>query len=1114
MLSFLVDEDPLVNGEDLWDVYYHAFVDNDTIKGLVNQISKLLHVSSSIEFWKASRYAKAIQFCDADTLADVRRVWERILREAESFQTEDRMKNYENNFRASKDCYKKHGKGDLNLAALRAAAPLSLQAQVVTPLTWTRYWKDGTVTLRRADAEFPNPLLIGLLSDFEILHYASDPVQCFHIATAYTPLVNSSPLLPPETEKNLAPAAAAKTQFKEWTSAAKQLLGKRMVTRYACAEALAFSHTLQSVAEGASSANMYRRPWDSRPLNLDEPTPTAFDLIETSNLAHHIGALNIIVAAGPLLIDQPWATLFTDTHIDPKEAGPRALKGILCADVSTVALLLGLSPVEYWTNCKCESHLEELVNQRSNKVSAKVSWKPDHQLSGHPKGRGKLHIDEDSLCRLLLPLARRMIEPDAPTDGSTNTIIPQGRDYPHFHYGSIAVLLKMLKKRVQTNWEAVHIRLFDLISGDRTLLFSSNLTQDFAAQLHAMGVDTQPWLKSEMKVMPEFGAFNLWKSIPEVVSLTLVIPHANVDRLYYGRGSEDMYAPILLGSVRSSPGGPPESMWHNMFGGVHLTFGTVRETSTPDKDDYEVSVDQDEAGWLGDASLIASFYVPTSALQVNPRYTRIGLMVQHSVRNSLAWRHILGADMFIQEERFVDRKKVLITKHMPGQKGYPVVCGHAKDFPVILEKPADGEGVRLDADVSTSEDRITAVKGHLSFTSGKAKKLLADKVPIELQQKGPFVIDVVFDDGKLISPVRFPVPVRKERSTTRIARKSGYIEVIAPVAQPGDSKELADFALLVVLSPTGVPVAMNAPHLNLDALPIIDLQSSQEKLRWLTTLTSLQFSDREKRLRELALDVTGISDDTRVNFKESLFSMFMLSSGLQGGQTGLFAINHPGQGGIHMLIFVSAIRLDGDSGSVVLDAAIIPFSNELVESGELETFLLILRTLECCTLEVNDEELILWKKVLPALVERCRTWEHTSKCEYKEQSATIPLSLKEGRPVVCSCGEGEIPENFMNLPEWETAAMYASRLAISPLFAVSFVEQVLDRSLLTELASEVASMGLEETPTDRCRTCNKKVAQDGGSLKRCNRCRKARYCSAECQKKDWKKHRMECKEEA
>lgn len=40
-----------------------------------------------------------------------------------------------------------------------------------------------------------------------------------------------------------------------------------------------------------------------------------------------------------------------------------------------------------------------------------------------------------------------------------------------------------------------------------------------------------------------------------------------------------------------------------------------------------------------------------------------------------------------------------------------------------------------------------------------------------------------------------------------------------------------------------------------------------------------------------------------------------------------------------------------------------------------------------------------------------------------------------------------------------------------------------------------------------CYNCKKTVEQ----MKRCGKCKTAKYCSAECQKKDWPKHKLECK---
>jgi len=44
-----------------------------------------------------------------------------------------------------------------------------------------------------------------------------------------------------------------------------------------------------------------------------------------------------------------------------------------------------------------------------------------------------------------------------------------------------------------------------------------------------------------------------------------------------------------------------------------------------------------------------------------------------------------------------------------------------------------------------------------------------------------------------------------------------------------------------------------------------------------------------------------------------------------------------------------------------------------------------------------------------------------------------------------------------------------------------------------------------------CMNCGNKKPVDGGNLKRCARCKFAKYCSKQCQVKDWKKHKKFCK---
>ena len=100
----------------------------------------------------------------------------------------------------------------------------------------------------------------------------------------------------------------------------------------------------------------------------------------------------------------------------------------------------------------------------------------------------------------------------------------------------------------------------------------------------------------------------------------------------------------------------------------------------------------------------------------------------------------------------------------------------------MIEGPQGDTKTNMIADIPASESHIGTLTGHLDIISDKGRELLKDKVTIELRQANPFVIDIVFGDDALSYCLQFPIPVTKEGSRTRIARTSGYIEVIAPLA--------------------------------------------------------------------------------------------------------------------------------------------------------------------------------------------------------------------------------------------------------------------------------------------------------------------------------------------
>ena len=643
-------------------------------------------------------------------------------------------------------------------------------------------------------------------------------------------------------------------------------------------------------------------------------------------------------------------------------------------------------------------------------------------------------------------------------------------------------------------------------------MLGGNHVQALTLEMSKYGLYSEPWLTREIRREPSKGMFCNWKEIPEAIAVTLVVPPSRWKPFFQTASSKRM-ALGVEGHLRAT------NRWHNIYADVHITFGTLTASGIRANDAYAVQVEEDATGMLGDSPMIATFYASAAALQVDMDTSQVALCLQSTMQNMAIFSKKLGTTMAIFEAKLQDKKHVYITKHSPGHHGPPLVslkaCAEAQ--------PSD---TTLTPEVDASSGAIVAVNGRLNIVLEEGKRLLQEKVPITLEQTSPFTIDIIFGERALVRTLKYRVPVTEENSKTRIARKSSYVEVVAQLAEPGASGVLEDYIFPTVTDRDGSSTSvstLNITHLNLDTLPIIDV-ADKDSIRFLNTLASFTFSVRERRLRHEAATVAAGTDDdagltpsARLNFKESLFTMFMLASGLQGGQTGLFAVSHPGRGGIHVLLFVSALRLDGAAGSVVLDCAAIPVTAAmLADDGEggggFRDFLLGLRALECCTLTVDDAELALWKRVLPALAERCRTWSHGEACEYTAAGGNVPVGLEPGGLVLCTCGRGGLPDDFVGVPGWEVAARYATRVAVSPTFAVGFVEELVDGALADAVRSQLSSGEGVTRAAEACRNCGKKQGKGGEALKKCAKCLGVRYCSAECQKKDWKKHRMECKE--
>ena len=84
-----------------------------------------------------------------------------------------------------------------------------------------------------------------------------------------------------------------------------------------------------------------------------------------------------------------------------------------------------------------------------------------------------------------------------------------------------------------------------------------------------------------------------------------------------------------------------------------------------------------------------------------------------------------------------------------------------------------------------------------------------------------------------------------------------------------------------------------------------------------------------------------------------------------------------------------------------------------------------------------------------------------------------------------------------------------SRFTNSVLFKI-FVTPRVSSSTTLQTRGKMSSENASQTNTSYCFRCNHHPCHDDEALKRCSRCRARCYCSSDCQRRDWPRHKIEC----
>src|SRR5450432_1917523 len=141
LFTLLIDGEESSNKTSIWNIYYHMFLDQESLELLEVQSKKLHELAKSIEGWHSSKYGELLRFCDKGSLEKVREVWGSYdISELSKTERTVYDKRFKDGIQKAADAMSRlHGHG-IVMTSLRSTAPAFLPSQADLPQLFQNYW--------------------------------------------------------------------------------------------------------------------------------------------------------------------------------------------------------------------------------------------------------------------------------------------------------------------------------------------------------------------------------------------------------------------------------------------------------------------------------------------------------------------------------------------------------------------------------------------------------------------------------------------------------------------------------------------------------------------------------------------------------------------------------------------------------------------------------------------------------------------------------------------------------------------------------------------------------------------------------------------------------------
>jgi hypothetical protein len=764
----------------IWNIFFHLYLNEDSYSVLIEQCRKLVELSESVQTLGASSYGKFIKMSTEYTLTELRRHW--MLYIDMKDLPRKRLDSIRDTFvNQSKATSERH---PMNFTSTRSAGPLWMKMIEVAAVHFSNYCKTGVTfsdPKQIAAATLLNPTFVYSLGGERCsIHYGTDVLNLFHLGDLFG---NAKGSVSVTDAVN-----AAQTEFSNWCSAFHASISPTNsaipVVRIFLGEATAVSRALRAFETTTTlKLGVTVMQWKAQPIILDKNhyvsggAPCTFNVIDTSNLDDHIGLLNVLIATVPLLSkSSSCSVLYTESLLfcSPKATTDFAKR--LHADITTMALLLGVCPVDYLSGFTTRSNAHELLMYNALKKEMAqfhqvTAWKlptsGDTVAVRAGLGRQCSVFEPHQLGTLLYDVYYQLFAQEDLTQfsklnrGNMEKAISTS-NLVHYIRESFVLLVNLVKGRLDTSeeqWHEVMQRFFDLKHTDKSLEMDAFHFHDLCAQFHRHGVYTMPIYRA---TLPKIGRFSSWNTILPLVRVILIIPRQKLAILE--KAGEKASTPLLQCDVRGV-------VSHNMFTAVDVAFGKVIATGT--KANPSVIFEEDPKGWDGTSSLVASFTMPAGLLASTerPEDLRICISARCTPATVLVFNELGLKEPTLFSAMLLDESHVLVLPEQPLPSENPQVL--SATLPGLLSQIGTSSTplVKLDEDC----ELVESLTCKISVEDEEAKRLFSSGATPKVVQVSPCIMKITI--GLRSQEIMYPFPVIGSRYKLRLARKSLYIEV-------------------------------------------------------------------------------------------------------------------------------------------------------------------------------------------------------------------------------------------------------------------------------------------------------------------------------------------------